>query len=195
MSRLNWIVAGVASLVAAGVCAAAEGHGGDEEISLFSGGMVTSFFTVLIFVLLLVVLGKYAWGPLLNGLKNREDRIRNDLQSARTERQEAERLLAEYKTQLAKAQAEAEEMFKKTAAEAERSREKILAQGQEQAKNLVEQARQQIDQAKHQALKDLVAQSADLAGDLAAKILGREVNAEDHRVLIQQGLDALGKKK
>jgi len=142
-----------------------------------------------------VVLGKYAWKPILQALKNREDRIRGDIEAAKAERTEAEKLLAEYKQQLAAAQAQTQELLHKASVEAEHTREQILAHGQEQARNLVEQARQQIENAKVQALRDLYAKSAELAGDLASKILQREVNSEDHRVLIQQGLEKLEKQK
>jgi len=172
---------------------AAGEHGAEESPSLFAGGMWTSFWALVVFLVLLAVLGKFAWKPILQALKNREERIRTDLQTAKNERVEAQRLLDEYKTQLAQAQAQAHEMIKQSSLEAERAREEILAHGQEQGRQAAEQAKKQIDQARVDAIKDLYAQSAKLAGDLAAKILQREVNSEDHRVLIEQGLEELKK--
>jgi len=193
MRRLYIMMAGVTLWMTEQVCQAAE-HGGEEPPGLFSGSIWTSIWTLVIFLLLLMVLGRFAWKPILQALKNREDRIREDLQTAKMDREQAEKVLADYKQQLAKSQAQAEELLKQASVQAERAREEILTHGQEQARAMVEQAKQQIDQAKVQALKDLYAKSAELAGDLASKILQREVNTEDHRILIQQGLDKLEKK-
>lgn len=196
MSRLYKLFAGMGLtlMTVNTVCLGAAEEAGEAHPSVFGGTIWTSIWTLVIFILLIAVLGKFAWKPLLHALKNREDRIRNDLQTAKDERQAAEKLLADYKQQLAKAQAEAQELIKKSAAEAEHAKEQILAHGQEQARHAVEQAKQQIEQAKNQTIKELYAKSAELAGELAAKILQREVNSEDHRVLIQQGLDELNKR-
>ncbi len=196
MSRLYSLLIG-AGLILVNACTVCLGSGGEAaeaEPSVFGGSIATSIFTLVIFILLLIILGKYAWKPLLHALKNREDRIRHDIEAAKTERLEAEKLLTEYKQQLAQAQADAQEVIKKSSIEAEHMKEQILAHGQEQAKHAIDQARQQIEQAKNQAVKELFAKSAELAGELAAKILQREVNSEDHRVLIQQGLDDLNKR-
>jgi F-type H+-transporting ATPase subunit b len=193
MSRLYNMLAGAGFiLVSAGtVC---KGSGGEPEPSVFGGTIWTSIWTLTIFILLLLILKRFAWKPLLHGLKNREDRIRNDLQSAKDERVTAEKLVAEYKLQLSKAQAEAQEMIQKSVLEAEKAKEQIIAHGHEQNKHAIEQAKQSIEQAKQQALKELYAKSAEVASELAAKILQRDVNSEDHRVLIQQGLDELNKR-
>ncbi len=195
MSRLYWISAGI-GLTVTEICRAAHEQVGAEaeSPSLFGGSMWTSLLTLIIFFLLLVILGKYAWKPLLDALNQREERIRSDLHRAKMERQEAEKILADLKQQLSGAQMQVEEMLKKSAVDAEHQREAILSQAQEQAKNTLDQAKVQIEQAKQEAVKDIYAKSVEIAGSLAAKILQREVNSEDHRVLIQQGLNELSKK-
>jgi F-type H+-transporting ATPase subunit b len=170
---------------------AASDEGGQP--SIFGGSIATAIWQVVIFIVLLVVLGKFAWKPLIEVLSKREDRIRDDLIKAKTERENAERLLADYQKQLADAQVKAEEILKKSIVEAEHGREKILQTAQEQARHSIEQARQQIDLATSHAIKDLYAHSADIASELAAKILQREVNSEDHRVLIEHALKQLEK--
>src|SRR5262245_27567766 len=78
-----------------------------ESPSLFAGDLGNSFWTLLIFVLVLVVLGKYAWGPILNALQSREQFIREALEKAKREREEAEARLREYEERLAGARGEA----------------------------------------------------------------------------------------
>lgn len=175
-------------LTAAGEVFAAE-EGGD---SIFGGGFYTSLLSVIVFVLLLVVLGRFAWKPLLEALNAREETIRGDLDKAKSEREQAEKLLAEYRDRLAKAQAEAEGVVKSAAVAAEKVKSEILEQAQTQAAETVEQARAKIDAATMEALREIYRRSATLATELAANILQREVNAEDHRVLITQALDKLG---
>ncbi|MFA5863696.1 MAG: F0F1 ATP synthase subunit B [Phycisphaerae bacterium] len=195
MSRLYSLLFGTGLILAnaCAVCLGTPGEAAEAEPSVFGGTIWASIWTLVIFILLLIVLGKFAWKPLLSALKNREDQIRRDIDSAKAQNLEAEKLLARYQDQLAGAQAQAMEVIKKSAVEAEHVRDQILAHGQEQARHAIEQAKDQIEQAKIQALKELYSKSAKIAGDLAAKILQREVNSEDHRVLIQHGLDELTK--
>jgi len=183
-----------AGLLAVGLSAGsvlADEAGGKAEPSLFGGHLVTSIVTAIIFLVLLAVLGKFAWKPLLESLKKREEMIRNDIESARTERERAEKTLEEYQQRLASAQKEAEDILKATAVEAEKRRNQILDQAETQARQSVDHARSQIDAAKQDALKEIYQHSAALATDLAAKILQREVNPEDHRILIREAMEQL----
>ena len=95
----------VLALMAPAVLASEEGQA--AEPSLFAGDLGNAFWTLLIFALLVAVLAKWVWPNVLKGLQHREQFIRDSLASAKTEREEAERLLAEYKKTLEKAQLEA----------------------------------------------------------------------------------------
>jgi F-type H+-transporting ATPase subunit b len=166
---------------------AAEEQAG-EEPGLFSGGIWTSIWTLLVFIILIAILKKVAWGPLLDALRKREDRIRMDISAAREEREKAEQYMADLKNQLAQAQVKAQELLTEAGAESEKIREKIIAQAYNDAMETVRDARLQIEQAKQQAMKEIYDQTVNVARELAEKILQREVNPEDHRLLIQQGL-------
>ena len=183
-----WALAGV---LAAPEFALASGAGGEGAASPFGGGVSTSIVTLIIFALLLIVLGKFAWKPLLEALQKREEMIRSDVDTAKQQRKEAERMLAEYRQQLDTAQAEAEKVIKQSAIEADKVRTDMLEQAQTQARDTLEKAREQVELAKQDALREIYQQSATLASSLAAKILEREVNAEDHRVLIQSAVQEL----
>ena len=191
MIRLKLFLTGLAVAAFQTAAWAGESEGAEETPGLFSGGLWTSFWTLVVFFVLLIVLGKVAWKPLVAALKKREDRIRDDLTSARQNREETEKKLAELKQQLADADMKARELISQTMAESESIRERIIAGAQAEVTETLKDARIQLEHAKRQAMKELYAETVSLAGQLAGKILQREVNAEDHRQLIEQGLKEL----
>jgi hypothetical protein len=86
---------------------AAGAHAEEHKSSIFDGGIGNSIVTLAIFGIVLYVLGKYAWPPLIKVLNDREYAIRTSLENAAKERKEAEKLLAQYKEQIDKARVEA----------------------------------------------------------------------------------------
>ncbi len=186
VSNMRWLI--LIGLLA-DVASAAEQTG--EKVTPFTGSFATSIITLVIFGLLLIVLGKYAWKPMMEAIMTRESQIRNDLQKAQDEKKHADELLEEYQQLLEAAQAEVEQMMKEASIKAEKIRQEMLEAAQKQAKETIAQAKEAIEQAQTEAVRELYAKSADIAVELTAKILQREVNSEDHRVLIQNGLTEL----
>lgn len=175
--------------------AAEEAHGaGEAAPSLFAGDAGVAIWTVLIFLLVVFILGKYAWKPLLSSLQAREDFIRDSLQRAREEREQAERRLAEYEEKLAAARAEATALVEEGRRDAETVKAKIEATAREEGDKLMARARREIELARDQAVKDLHTTSARLATDLATKVLEREIRAEDHERLLAESLRELGER-
>ena len=182
----------LASAVLAGPVLAADDHG-EADVSLFGD---FSFFgqalwTLVIFVLVLVVLGKFAWGPLLKVLQNREAFIRDSLASAKKDRDEAEARLTEYKEQLANARAEASAIVEEGRRDAEVTARGVLDEGRKAARAEQDRAVREIQIARDTALKDLYEQSAQLATDMAGSVLKREVSVADHERLITDTLSQL----
>jgi len=174
------------------LAAAADAIAGENTSpGLFSGSLTTSVFTVVIFLVLMYVLGKAAWRPLLDGLRKREAMIKNDLESARAARLEAEKLLEEYQHQLAGIQKQAEQILQEARVEADRLRQEILAHAQQDARQVLAQAKEEIGLAKEVALREVYRQAVELASDMAAKVLQRDVNAEDQRILADEALEQL----
>lgn len=175
--------------------AAEEAHGaGEAAPSLFAGDAGVAIWTVLIFLLVVFILGKYAWKPLLSSLQAREDFIRDSLQRAREEREQAERRLAEYEEKLAAARAEATALVEEGRRDAETVKAKIEATAREEGDKLMARARREIELARDQAVKDLHTTSARLATDLATKVLEREIRPEDHERLLAESLRELGER-
>ena len=159
--------------------------------SLFAGDLGNSVWTGLIFVLVLVVLGKYAWGPILNTLQTRENFIREALEKAKRDREQAEERLREYEERLASARAEASAIVDEGRRDAEVVKRRIEEDAKRQADLMIERAKREIQIATDTASKSLFTLSAKLATEVAARVLGRELSAQDHERLIAEGIDGL----
>ena len=197
-TKATWMLTNMLALVmllAGPVMAAApangEPHGDPQLIAKPSAGIVPALTTLAIFVLLLIVLGKFAWGPIVVGLKAREDKIRKDIADAEAARARAEATLAEYNTQLATAEGKIRDMMSKASADAEKVTTNLRMQAQQEAEEIKERSTREIDAARKAAVADIYAQAADLSTKVAEKILRRNLNADDQRDLVNQSLEQL----
>ncbi len=173
-----------------GTAAPAMAAGGGES-NIFAGDLGNAIWTLVVFGLVLFVLGKYAWGPLLETLQQREQFIRESLEKAKADREEAELRLKQYEDKLTAARAEATSIVEEGRRDAEQVRRRIEEQAREEADKMVERAKREISIAQQTAVKELYATSASLATELAGRVLRREVKAEDHERLISESLDEL----
>jgi len=177
-------------LVAVHAPAAWAAEGG--ESNLFAGDIGNAVWTLVIFLLVIVVLGKFAWGPLLSGLQQREEFIRRSLKEARDDREAAEARLREYEEKLSGASAEASQIVDQGKRQGEQVRADIEVKAREEADKMVERARREIELSKQSAIKDLYATSSELATEIASRIVQRELNAQDHEKLISDAIQELG---
>jgi F-type H+-transporting ATPase subunit b len=134
------------------------------------------FWTLLTFILLLVLLSRFAWKPIMNGIKSREVSIENALAEAKKAREEMKNLKSENEALLAEARAERDRILK----EGREIREKMVAdakgQAQEEARLIVSNAKDSIEKEKLAAMKELREQVVDLALQAATKILKKELD-------------------
>ncbi len=179
-----------ALLGAASLAAPAFAAGGGEN-NIFAGDVGNVFWTLVIFFLVLAVLGKYAWGPLLDSLRAREDFIRESLETAKHDRDQAETRLKEYDDKLTEARAEATAIVEEGRRDAEVARERIEEEARAEADKMVERAKREIGIAKETAVKELYTLSGTLATDIATRIVGRELKPEDHQRLIEESIGEL----
>ena len=164
---------------------------GDGENNIFAGDLGNVLWTLVIFFLVLVVLGKYAWGPLLDSLKAREDFIHESLAAAKQDRDQAEARLREYDNKLTEARAEATAIVEEGRRDAEVLRQRVEEEARAEAEKMIERAKREISIAKETAVKDLYTLSGTLATDIAARIVGRELKPEDHQRLIEESISEL----
>jgi F-type H+-transporting ATPase subunit b len=176
------------ALAAAPAFAAEHGEGSPN---VFSGDVGNALWTLVIFLLVVFVLGKYAWGPILKALQAREDFIREALEKAKRDRDEAETRLKEYEARIANARAEATAIVDEGRRDAEAVKRSIEEQTRVEAEKMLSRAKHEIQLASDTATKDLYNLSARLATDMATKILGREISAQDHTRLINESLSSL----
>jgi len=167
---------------------AAEG----DESNLFAGDIGNAVWTLVIFLLVIAVLGKFAWGPLLTGLQQREEFIRRSLKEAKADREAAEARLQEYEERLSSAAAEAAQILEQGKREGEGLRAGIEEKARDEADKMVDRARREIELAKQSAIKDLYATSSELATEIASRIVQRELNPADHEKLIADSIKELG---
>ena len=147
-----------------------------------------SIWTALTFLLLLVLLSKFAWGPIVKMLDERERTIRDAIDQAKKERAEAEKLLAQQKDSLAQARREAADLAKKGQQEVEALRAELTARARKEADDLVATARRTIEEEKGKAAAELKAQVADLAVAAATRIVKSSLDDKAQRALVEEYL-------
>ncbi len=173
---------------------AADEHGGEAaDVGVFSGDIVLAILTLAVFVILLAVLFKFAWKPLLTNLQQREDSIRRAIESADAAQAQAHASMEEYDHKLAEARRQAQEMVAQARRDAQATALKLEEAARAEAEKLRQQAKDDIARSTQQALEALQTRTADLAADLAGKVLQRTLGDEEHRELIRRSLNEMQK--
>ena len=150
-------------------------------------------WTVITFFILLFLLRRFAWKPLLAALDSREERISNSIERAEKAKEEAERLLEENKRNLQRADEQAQQVIKEGRAAAEKIKNEILEKANASSRRMIEQAKDEIQREKESALKELRREVVDLAIQAASKILGEGLDEHHHRKIVDGFLRELPK--
>jgi F-type H+-transporting ATPase subunit b len=169
-------------------------HGAADKPELLRGpkeSVITAIVTLIVFVALVAVLGKTAWGPIAKGLQDREDKIRRDIEEAEAARAKAEATMKDYQAQLATAEAKVREMLTKATVDAEQIATNVRTRAQQDAQEIKENATKEIDSARRDAVKQVHNEAALLATRVAEKILRRNLNVDDQRALVETSLEQL----
>lgn len=147
---------------------------------------------VVAFIVLFIVMAKFAFPPITKMLDERANKIRESLDKAEDTRVEAERLLEEYKVQMAEARAEAAQVIEQGRKVAESMKVEILAKAREEAEAEKSKAVAAIKAEKESAMAELKGEVADLSVAVAGKILGSSITKADHEALIDKYLAEVG---
>ena len=145
-----------------------------------------TLWTGLTFLALILVLAKFAFGPIVRMLDERERTIREAIEQAKKERAEAEKLVAETRESLRQAQREAAELAKRSQAQVETLRQELTARARKEADELVASARAQIQEEKVKAVGELRGQVADMAIEVARRLIPQAVDEKTHRSLVEE---------
>ena len=150
-----------------------------------------SIWTLVVFLLLLGALAKWAWPAILKAVEEREKKIQAQLDQAEHANKEAQRVLAEYQQQLAGARNEAQELVAAGRQAAEQVREEIVAKARAEHEELIARARREIVAEREKALAELRGEAVELSLAAASKVLERNLDSEADRRLVRDYLDSL----
>ncbi len=145
-------------------------------------------WTIITFLIVVWLVGKFGWKPLIKGLTDRESSIRNDLETAKAEREKAGAMLADYKQAMANAKKEAAEVIHAAQEHAEKHRAEAEALAKEQGHKLLEKARLDIERESEAAKADLTRHVAELTARATSRLLGRVIDDKEHEKLIMDAL-------
>ena len=143
-------------------------------------------WTIIIFVLLVVLFNVLAWRPLRATLQAREDSIRKSIDDARQAREELQRLRGESAKMLADARAEADTILQRTREDANRFRDELKDKAQAEAATIVKNAEKRIEMETSRALQQIRSEAVEFSVAIASKILQRNVSPEDNARLIEE---------
>jgi F-type H+-transporting ATPase subunit b len=150
-------------------------------------------WTILTFLVLLAVLSRYAWTPLLAALQARHDRIRQALDEAKAATEERERLKRESAEVIRKARLEADAIVSASRADGERLREEAKQKARTDAAAIIASAERQIQLDAVRAREQLRREAVDLSLAIASKLVRRNLTSEDNQRLIDEVIGSLGR--
>ncbi|WP_066310011.1 F0F1 ATP synthase subunit B [Bacillus sp. FJAT-29814] len=160
-----------------------------EHSGINTGDIV---FQLAMFIVLMLLLKKFAWGPLMGIMKQREEHVAGEITAAENSRKEAAKLLEEQRNLLKEARNEAQSMMENARKQGDVQREEIIAAARAEAERLKEGAKLEIEQQKEKAVAAIREQVAHLSILVASKVIEKELNAADQDKLINEYIQEAG---
>ena len=145
-------------------------------------------WTILTFLVLLGLLAKFAWKPLLEALEKRHEMIKNSLDDAEKAKQELERLQGESKQIISEARVEAQSIVARSRSEAEKLKGELRQKAKEEAESIVRNAERRIQLETDKALSEIRSEVVDLSLLVASKLIKKNLSKEDNQSLIEESL-------
>lgn len=150
--------------------------------------------SIVIFFVLLAVLSRFAWKPLIAQLRRREEALGKQIQKAKVQQQEAQELLEQYRARMRKAEEDAKEVLARSHQEAVTARELLLTKTREEAKDAADAMRADIERAREDAIKDLHGAATRLAAEMATRVVEHSLSQEEQRRMVQRALEEIKRK-
>ena len=148
-------------------------------------------WTIVTFLILVAILGRFGWGPIIGALEGREKSIRDALDAAESARVEAHELREQYDGLIAKAESESREIIQVGRETSERLKREAEVASEEETRRMLERARREIQSARDAALRDIRDTVADLAVEAAGKIVRENLDTKRNRTLVDEMIDRL----
>jgi F-type H+-transporting ATPase subunit b len=191
--RGAWVIVTVGSVLLAPATVFAESGGSRSPFDM-DGGRVfdLTLWTIVVFGLLLTVLWRFAWGPILKALQGREKSIADAIAEAQKARDEAAAIRQQLQEQLNQAAAKISAMMDEARRDGEHTKDQLVAQARAEIATEKDRLRREIEMARDQALQDIWNKSVELASALSTTTIRRRLSPEDHRALVGEALASLG---
>ena len=184
--KLRVFAAAILASTVFSLTAAAQEH--EVSLSPFAGNVGNAVWTLAIFIIVVILLGKFAWGPVLALLQQREEFIHRSLSDAKRDRDEAEARLKEYAAKLQTAQREAVGIIEEARRDAERLRDELRERAKSEADTLIKNAERQVQLETSRALQQIRKEAVDLSVTIASKLLQRNISSADNERLINDAM-------
>ena len=183
---------GGATLLMAGTPVAALAEEENTGIKLLMPNMAEFIPACVAFIIIFVILSKFAWPTILKMMEDREAKIQGDLDAAEQAKTQAEANAKAYEERLAAAEHEAAEIVAQAKRDAEEERARILAKAQKDAAATIAKARDAVESERKKALVQLSGSVVDLSVEIASKIVGDDLTDDQHRKLAERYLEEVG---
>jgi F-type H+-transporting ATPase subunit b len=203
MRNWTWLVVAILAVVLWARPVSAEAPAGDKHGAATEdahGGKIDvadkfglkrydlGIYTLIVFGLLVFILGRFAWGPMMRGLDKREATLRKSHDDAEAARDEARKALAEIQARLAKTTDDVRAMLDEARRDAQVVKDQMKADAGAEAQAERDRMRREIETARDQALKEIYEQSVMLAALVSTKAIKRELTPSDHARLLDEAL-------
>lgn len=190
VTPLSPVLSALLASVAVPAIAVAQ-EGGEGSVNLLSPNVGLMFWTLIIFVLLLAVLAKFAFPPMLAAVEARERALQEAIDGARADRAEAAELLAKHRAEMDNARIEAQKLIADGRAAGERLRAEMLEQTRVQQQELLDRARREISVERDRAIAELRREAVELAIAGASRVIEHNLDDAANRKLIDGFLASL----
>ena len=165
-----------------------------EQTSLLSVSPGLIFWTVVTFVILLLLLKKFVWGPIIDAVDRREKSLKDMFDGAENARDEAQELLKRYEDQLAQARSDVNQMIEEGKGKAGKAGDEIIGKASSEADQILERAKAEISRERQKAVEELKAQVVKISLAAAERLIERDLAEQDHRGLIEQTISDIDRK-
>ncbi len=174
--------------------AGAEPHSGAEGTPrdpFKSAALDLTIWTIVVFFLLVLVLGRFAWKPMLKGLQKREQDIESAIEQAKKDQEESAALRAELQQELAKLNEQVRATMEQAYRDGQAAKDRMVAEARNEIQAERDRAHREIENAREQAVRDLWEQTAQLATLVSSKAIRRNMTLDDHRNLVDEAVAEL----
>jgi F-type H+-transporting ATPase subunit b len=169
----------------------ADHAGGEEKVNLLIFQPDLAIFSAIVFLVLLGILSWFAWPRIAAALDERERKIAENIAAAENANQQAKQLIAAHEAKLAAAAGEVRALLDEARRDAEHTKNRIVAEARKAGEEEKERALLEIKRAKDGAIQELATSSANVAIDLARKVIQQKITPDEHTAVVREALNKL----